>query len=328
MWQTRPGRPVLAPAAEGPAAGTRGGRDTGVLLMAYGTPETLDDVPAYYTHIRGGRAPSPALVEELKERYRAIGGRSPLLEITRAQAEGLSSQLGLPVYVGMRHWHPYIADTVARMAADGIRQAVALALAPQYSRLSVELYLQAAREAAAPAGLTLLEVRHWHDHPLFLDHLASRVREALARFPAAERDQVHGLFTAHSLPTRILQWDDPYPRQLEETAAAVAARAGIVRWHFAYQSAGRTPEPWLGPDILTRLRELAEQGVRRVVVCPVGFVADHLEVLYDVDVEARHVAAELGLHLERTASPNADPTFVAALADVVRQRLAQGGEAV
>lgn len=299
----------------------------GVLLMAYGSPETLDDVEEYFTHIRGGRKPSPEAVEELKERYRCIGGRSPLMEITQAQARALEQVLNADpdgtyrVYVGMKHWQPFIHETIERMAADGIERAAAIALAPHYSRMSVGAYIEAAQEALKAHPLNVRFVESWHLQPTFIEAWTSRVRDALEKFGPEERDEVVVVFTAHSLPERILQWDDPYPRQLRETCEAVAGRVGLPnsRWKFAYQSASHTNEPWLGPDVLDVLDELAHQGAKSVLVCPIGFVADHLEVLYDIDVECREQAEELGLHLERTESLNDDPLFVRALAEIVKE---------
>lgn len=316
----------------------------GVLLMAYGSPERPEDVAAYYTHIRGGRPPSPELLEELQGRYAAIGGRSPLAEITARQAAALERRLnrggmaegppdaaaagapaqGCPawkVYVGMRHWRPWIADAVAQMAADGVSRAVGLALAPHDSRMSVGAYVEAAQkalDALDPARRPAMRfVRSWADHPLFVEALARRLRDALA---AASPDAAV-LFTAHSLPERILAWDDPYPRELDRTCRAVAGRLGLdpARWRFAYQSQGRTPEPWLGPSLDEALRRLAAEGVRDVVVCPVGFVSDHLEVLYDIDIEAAQLAKRLGLRLTRTPSLNDAPDFVEALAAIVTE---------
>jgi len=301
----------------------------GVLLMAYGSPESLDDVEAYLTHVRGGRRPSPEAVEELKERYRRIGGRSPLLEITRAQARALERALNADrdgtyrVYVGMKHGHPFLHEAIERMAQNGIERAVGLALAPHYSKMSVGAYIEAAQEAlqASNTDMRVRFVESWHLQPLLVELWADRVQSALEEFGPEERDEVRVLFTAHSLPERILRWDDPYPKQLRETAQAVAQRLGWsdARWRLAYQSASPTGEPWLGPDILDVLDELAEQGAKGVLVCPIGFVADHLEVLYDVDVEARERAEELGLRLERTAMPNDDPLFIEALAEIVRE---------
>lgn len=291
----------------------------GVLVMAYGSPATPDDVARYFTHIRGGRVPSAAQVEELRGRYRRIGGTSPLWAVTAAQAEALGQHLaarGLPVrvYVGMKHSTPFIADAVAAMARDGIRSAAALALAPHYSKVSVASYFSAAREEADRAGIALRAVESWHDSPRFIAALASRLRVTVGRFGPADRVDV--IFTAHSLPQRILDWNDPYPRQLRRTCELVASSAGILSWRFAYQSASQTGEPWLGPDLLSVLDQLAAAGRREVVVCPVGFVADHLEVLYDIDVEAKEAAAELGLRLQRVPSLNDGADFIAALADL------------
>ncbi|MBI3975850.1 MAG: ferrochelatase [Armatimonadetes bacterium] len=291
-----------------------------VLLMAYGSPATLEDVEGYYTHIRGGRTPTPEQVEGLRARYRAIGGSSPLRRITQAQAEALAARVGLPVYVGMKHWHPFIAETVDQMRADGIARAVAIALAPHYSRMSIGGYITAVAEAAARAGgPQMAYVESWHLHPLFLDALADRVREARRSLGDPEAPPV--VFTAHSLPERILEWGDPYVAQLHETAGAVARAAEVRRWSVAFQSASATGEPWLGPDILDVLRELHAGGAREVVVCPAGFVADHLEVLYDIDVEARQLAESFGIRLVRTGSLNADPSFIETLAAIAQKHL-------
>ena len=279
----------------------------------------------------GGRKPPPGAVEELKERYRRIGGRSPLLEITKAQARALERHLnsnlddgeGYRVYVGMKHAQPFIPEAVEEMVQDAIERAVGIALAPHYSKLSVGAYIGAAREALKTHPLEVRFVESWHLQPSFLEAWATRVREGLQEFDAKERDGVVIVFTAHSLPERILGWADPYPKQLLGTAEAVARRVGIPesRWRFAYQSASPTGEPWLGPDVLDVLDELSKQGVRGVLVCPIGFVADHLEVLYDLDVECRERAEELGLRLERTESLNEDPLLIRALAEIVRAHL-------
>ncbi|HXF82791.1 MAG TPA: ferrochelatase [bacterium] len=299
--------------------------ERGVLLTAYGSPETLDDVQAYFTHIRGGRAPSPAQVDALRARYRRIGGTSPLRAVTAAQAEGLRRALSrrgltLPVYVGMKHAPPFIADTVAAMARDGVRDGVVLALAPHYSRVSIAGYFSAAGEAAAAHGIRLRAVESWHDHPGFIAALAARLREALARCAVPSAAEV--IFTAHSLPARILTWGDPYPQQLRVTSVLTARAAGVERWRFAYQSASSTGERWLGPDLLEVLRAVAQEGRREVVVCPVGFVADHLEVLYDIDVEGQAVARQVGLRLVRAPSLNDGADFIEALADITAAALA------
>lgn len=301
-----------------------GGEQVAVLLMAYGGPGSLDEVEPFLQDVRGGRPTPPHLVAELRARYARIGGRSPIRELTEAQAAGVARQLGerFAVYVGMRHWHPYIADTVARIAADGHRRVVGIVLAPHYSASSVGVYEARLREAAR-GRLDPIVVPRWGDEPAFLDAVAGRVTRALARFPAAPAVRV--IFTAHSLPERIRALGDPYPTELEASAAAVAARVGLREWRVAYQSAGATPEPWLGPDAAAVLRELAGHGHRAFLVVPIGFVCDHVEVLYDVDVAYRALAGELGARLERTESLNDDPLLVTALAAVARRAAATQG---
>lgn len=283
---------------------------TAVILMAYGSPATAEDVPAYLADIREGRPVSQEAVDELSERYRRIGGRSPLDEITEAQRAALEHELGVPVFVGMKHWRPRIAEAVEAALEDGAETIVGLVLAPHYSRLSIAGYGERL-EQALQGRAELLFVESWHDHGPFLDALADRVRGF----------EGHVVFTAHSLPERILQEGDPYRDQLLETARLVAERAGLADWSFAFQSASATGEPWLGPDILEELDTLAANGDRRVLVCPVGFVSDHLEILWDLDIEARERAAELGLELERIESLNDDPAFIRALAALVRERI-------
>lgn len=296
---------------------TDGDTPTGVLLMAYGTPATPDDIEAYYTHVRRGRPPTEEQLADLRRRYVAIGGTSPLLERTQEQAAGIQAALGhgFRVELGMKHAPPFIEDGVAALAAAGITRIVGLVLAPHYSVLSVGEYAKRAEEAADGAGVTLSMVSSWHLAPGYIDLLSGSVVEEVARLGV---EPVEVVFTAHSLPTRILDMGDPYPDQLAGTAAAVAAKAGVDRWSVGWQSAGRTPEPWIGPDLLDILPTLVEAGAAGVVVCAAGFVSDHLEVLFDLDVEARAAADQLGLAFTRTPSPNADPAFCATLADVVR----------
>lgn len=292
----------------------------GVLVMAYGTPASLDDVEAYYTDIRGGRAPEAELLQGLTQRYRAIGGRSPLLEITHAQAAGIQERIeGIGCYVGQKHAAPFIPDAIRQMAKDGIEEAAGLVLAPHYSSMSVGDYARRAREAATEIGWTgrFRMIDSWHLEPAFIDLLAVGVKDALDRLSDAARRDAVVIFTAHSLPTSILKEGDPYLDQLQQTADAVAPKAGLERWQIGWQSAGRTSEPWIGPDLLEIMVELAAKGVPGLVVCPCGFVADHLEVLYDVDIEAKALAVDLEIELERTASPNADPAFLDMLAGVV-----------
>ncbi len=302
-----------------------------VLLMAYGTPNSLDEIEPYYTDIRGGRKPSPENLKELIARYQQIGGRTPLLDITREQARALQAQLGddFRVYIGMKHWHPYITQAVDEIARDGLRRVIALALAPHYSRFSIDGYIQRVRDAIARSGapLEVTYVESWNDHPLFLKSIAERMEAARATFSARDWQDIEVIFSAHSLPERILQSNDPYPQELRETCEGVAALLGLPRWRFAYQSAGRTGEKWLGPDILDTLDEIASRRgeqplatTSRVLIAPIGFVADHLEVLYDIDVECAERAQSLGLEMRRIESPNASPPFIAALAAIVRER--------
>jgi ferrochelatase len=298
---------------------------TGVLVMAYGSPAGPGDVPAYYTHVRGGRPPPHGLLADLERRYRAIGGTSPLAQRTRAQVEAISTALhgeGFVVALGQKHAAPFIEDGMASLAAAGARRVVGLVLAPHYSALSVGQYHRRAAEAGHAHGVVYFGVERWHTHPVLVDLLAERVRHARRRLPAGA--EVETLVTAHSLPRRALALDSPsYPEQLHQTAEAVAARAGLPRWRVAWQSAGRTPEPWIGPDLLEVIRSLPGEGVEAVVVCPAGFVSEHLEVLYDVDVEARQVAEEAGLALARTTSLDDDPRLIAVLADTIRAAVTQ-----
>jgi len=301
---------------------------TGVLVMAYGTPATPADVEAYYTHVRRGRPPTPEQLADLQRRYDAIGGTSPLLEVTQAQADGLAAALGKgwEVELGMKHAPPFIEDGVTALAGRGVRRVVGLVLAPHYSALSVGEYAGRIRatDSVATNGVELVMVESWHLTPGYLNLLARRVIVARAGLGDVDPDRVEVIFTAHSLPARILDTGDPYPTQLTETAQAVADIVGLRRWSVAWQSAGRTPEPWIGPDLLEVLRDRADTEVEGVVVCPAGFVSDHLEILYDLDVEATAAAADLGLAFARTASPNDDPAFCGTLAAVVRSQLATG----
>jgi protoporphyrin/coproporphyrin ferrochelatase len=327
-----------------------------LVLMAYGSPETADDIRPYLEDIREGRPVSDRAVEELTERYRRIGGRSPLDEVTERQRAALEAELGIPVFVGMKHWRPRIADAAEQGLAGGADVIVGLVLAPHYSELSIAGYRERLESAlAGRAALAFIE--SWHDHGPFLDVLTDRVRAGgrQGTVPGAgrglERDSPsrsgtptaagsrpaegqsletdgrakgtvpHVVFTAHSLPARILETGDPYRDQLLETSRLVAERAGLTDWSFAFQSASPTGEPWLGPDILEELETLHARGVRQVLAAPVGFVSDHLEILWDLDIEAREKAAELGIGFDRIDSLNDDPAFVAALADLARQTL-------
>jgi ferrochelatase len=289
-----------------------------VLLAAYGAPGSLEEVEPYLQDVRGGRPTPPELVSDLRARYAAIGGRSPLLDRTQEQARALEQKLGghLPVYVAMRHWHPYIAEVLPAIQAAGFRRLVAAPLAPHFARLSVGAYRQKIDQARGNLEVEFIET--WHQHPLFVAAVAERVRQALERFPAAEREHVTLLFTAHSLPQRILNEGDPYVDQLQASVDAVTRILGRPG-RLAFQSAGRTPDPWLGPDVGAVLDELAAHGKGQVLICPIGFVSDHLEVLYDLDIECQARADKSGLHLERTASLNASPLLIGCLAELVVQ---------
>lgn len=298
-----------------------------VLLMAYGSPDTLDDVEPYYTHIRGGRVPAPELIEELRERYRLVGGTTPLLEISRSTRQGLEDRLNdrepgrYRVILGMKHWHPYIEEAVRQIAEQGIGQAVGLVLAPHYSRMSIAGYYRYVDKAQQELGtnIEILPIESWHLHEPYLESVARRIREQLTQFPKGE--EVTVVFTAHSLPERILAGGDPYPLQLRETSEALAAMLDLPRWTFSYQSAGRTAEPWLGPDLVDTVDALADSGVQNILVASVGFVSDHLEILYDIDFEAQERARERGITLRRTEMLNAATDFLDGLADLVRERL-------
>jgi protoporphyrin/coproporphyrin ferrochelatase len=281
--------------------------------MAYGSPATEADIAAYYTHIRGGRPPSPEALEELTGRYRAIGGPSPLTEITRAQAAALEQRAGLPTFAGMKHASPFIRDAAAEAKNAGIERLVGLPLAPHYAKMSLGAYERSLREAWDGE---LVFVPGFHDHPAFVAAVQGLLREAL---DAGRPERI--FFTAHSLPARILDEGDPYRDQLLASCQLVAAGLDLPTWEFAFQSASHTGEPWLGPDLLEAVEA---SGARDVLVCPIGFVADHLEILYDLDVEAQAFARENGIHLRRTRSFNDDPVFIDALAEVVSDALRVG----
>jgi protoporphyrin/coproporphyrin ferrochelatase len=287
---------------------------TAVVLMAYGSPERLDDVPAYYADIRGGRPIAPEHLEDLVARYRSLGieESNPLNEITEATRAALEAELGLPVFTGMRHWRPRIAEAVERALDGGATEIVGLVLAPHYSAMSIGKY-RTQLEGAIGGHARLRFIERWGTETGFLDLLGRRL---------ADRRHLHVVFTAHSLPARILDEGDPYRDELLESSRRVAERAGVHEWTFAFQSESPTGEPWLGPDILEHLNELAANDVRDVLLCPVGFVADHLEIRWDLDVEARDRAAELGMRLDRIELPNADPEFVQVLAGLVRRAAA------
>jgi protoporphyrin/coproporphyrin ferrochelatase len=286
-----------------------------VVLMAYGSPDRLDDVPAYYADIRGGRPIRPELLAELTDRYRLLGieDSNPLNAITEQTRAALEAELGVPVFTGMKHWLPRIADAAEAALATGADRILGLVLAPHYSRLSIGGYRRQLEDALAGRA-ELAFVESWHTEPGFIELLARRVE--------TRRASSHVVFTAHSLPARILDEGDPYPDQLLETSTAIAQAAGLLEWSFSYQSESPTGEPWLQPDILDHLAALHGRGVEDVLLCPVGFVADHLEIRWDLDTEAVETAQRLGLGLARIEMPNADPAFIGTLAAIARGALA------
>jgi ferrochelatase len=291
----------------------------GVLLMAHGTPSSLDEMPEYLTLVRGGRPPSDELLREMRENYAAIGGRSPLTDITQAQAAVLSTKLGpeIPVAVGMRNWTPFIKDALAELAAAGVTRVIGIPMAPQFSTLSVKKYIDSAA-TAPPPGMQFEAIESFHLHPLLIDAFAERVRAAQPK-----SDELV-IFTAHALPVRVIESGDRYADEVAETARAVADRTGVTRYTLAFQSAGRTPEPWIGPE-LSQVIDDRSVNIRKFLVVPIGFVCDHTEILFDIDVQAAQVAREFSTTLRRTESLNTSPTFIAMLEDLVRARLTGAG---
>ncbi|HLK63860.1 MAG TPA: ferrochelatase [Bryobacteraceae bacterium] len=282
-----------------------------VLLLAHGAPERVEDVEAYLGFVRSGRPPSPQILEEVSHRYKAIGGSSPLLRWTRVQAEALQQLMGIPVFFGMRNWHPFIRETMDQVRESGVERLAAVCLAPQFSRLSVGLYMKRTEEAKRDAGVAAKTswAKSFHDEPLLIEAFAERLR-------AVGFGGRRVLFTAHSLPEKILEAGDPYDRETRATAAAVAACVGLEQYDFAYQSQGMTEDRWLGPTVESCLDRYAAEGVREVVVHPIGFVCDHVEVLFDVDQLFGDYAAKLGITIHRPESLNGSPAFTKALAAV------------
>ncbi len=304
--------------------------------MAYGGPDSLSDIPGYLADIRDGRPTTPAVLKEITRNYQAIGSRSPIAALTTLQADAvehaLNPQTGparFRVYVGMRHWSPWIEDTVGRMGADGITRAVSMVLAPHYSGMSIARYQAKIADGLEMyrTSIAFAHVNSYHTAPGLIDALSDRVRAGITRWPERERESVHVIFSAHSLPERIIRAGDPYDSQVHETAQLIADRVGLAahKWSWSYQSAGRSPEPWLGPTYPDHLAALAARGVRNVVSVPVGFVCDHVEILYDIDIDAQRVAESLGMRLERPPSLNNDSRFMHQLASIVSARAAEAG---
>jgi protoporphyrin/coproporphyrin ferrochelatase len=292
-------------------------RPLAVLLLAHGAPERVEDVENYLHHVRGGRPVSPQVLKEVRERYREIGGSSPLLAWTRQQTDALSALLGIPVFFGMRNWHPFIAESMGLVRAANVDRMAAICLTPQFSEMSVGLYIRHTEEAKIAAGVSaeIVWAKSYCTEPLLIEAFAERLAPLVKRQPRV-------LFTAHSLPERALANGDPYDREVRATAAAVAARLGLRDWDFAYQSQGMTGETWLGPTVESRLDAYAAEGVREVVVDPIGFVCDHVEVLYDIDILFKGYAAGRGITLRRPESLNGSPVFTRSLAEVAKRCLA------
>jgi protoporphyrin/coproporphyrin ferrochelatase len=304
-------------------------KQMGLLVMAYGTPYKEDDIEPYYTHIRHGRKPSDEQLQDLKDRYKAIGGISPLARITEEQAKAIEKKLNemqdeyeYKAYIGLKHITPFIEDAIAEMAKDGVKEAVSLVLAPHYSTFSVKSYNTRAADEAAKHGIEINAVESWYDAPGFIQYWADHINAEYDKMSAEERENAVLIVSAHSLPEKILQNGDPYPDQLAETAKLITEKAGIQNYELGWQSEGNTPDPWLGPDVQDLTRDLYEKhGYRAFVYAPVGFIADHLEVLYDNDYECKVVCDELGVSYYRPPMPNTHPLFIETLADVVQNRV-------
>ncbi len=295
-----------------------------MLLLAHGAPDRLEDIPEFLTHVRGGRPLAEEAVQEVVRRYALIGGGSPLLRHTTCQANALAERLGVPVHIGMRNWKPFIAESVCRMKEEGIRSVVAVCLAPQNSRTSTGLYRQhlmtAVNEVSPPLRVDFIE--SWHNHPLLIDAFREKIVSALARAQAETGESVPVIFTAHSVPTRTIAGGDPYEQQVRETADLAARAMELREWWVAFQSQGMTNEPWLGPSVESQIDRIAEARYRDLLIAPVGFVSDHLEILYDIDVAFRDYAAARGVRVWRSGSLNESPLLIEALAALVSSRMA------
>ncbi|MCL6572822.1 MAG: ferrochelatase [Bacillus sp. (in: Bacteria)] len=304
----------------------------GLLVMAYGTPNSLDDLEGYYTHIRHGRKPTPEMIADLRNRYEAIGGISPLAQITLAQAQKLEDYLNkiqqkieFKMYLGLKHIKPFIEDAVKQMHDDGIEEAVSLVLAPHFSTFSIKSYNgRAIEEAEKLGGLKISTIESWYQEPKFIGYWAEKIKQIFAQMPQAEKEHAVLIISAHSLPEKILQMGDPYPSQLQETAVLIAEQAGIKNYEIGWQSAGNTSEPWIGPDVQDLTRDLHKaHQYKAFVYAPVGFVCEHLEVLYDNDFECKHVTDEIGASYYRPEMPNDKEEFIDCLSTVILKRLSE-----
>ena len=300
----------------------------GLLVMAYGTPYKEEDIERYYTHIRHGRKPEPEMLQDLKNRYEAIGGISPLAKITAEQGEKLEQHLNqvqedieFKLYIGLKHIEPFIEDAITKMHDDGITEALSIVLAPHFSTFSVKSYNGRAKEEADKFGIKITSVESWYTEPKFITYWADRIKETYASMTLEEKATAILVVSAHSLPEKIKDMGDPYPQQLQETADLIAEAAGVSEYVIGWQSAGNTPDPWLGPDVQDLTRDLFKKGHKTFVYTPVGFVADHLEVLFDNDYECKVVTEELGASYYRPEMPNAKPEFIDCLATVVLKQL-------
>lgn len=302
-----------------------------LLIMAYGGPDSMEDVRPYLLDVRHHRPTSEEIFKEVEDRYELIGGRSPILELTLAQAKGIEDSLNASategdswkVWAGMRHWHPYIAQTLAEMKAAGVEKAVTLVMAPHFSAMSIGAYNAAVAKAAD--GIETASIDRWNLMEGYLDALTDRVNDALLKFPEDERDAVPIIYTAHSLPEKIRESNDPYESDLQQTFEAMKQRFPSHPGHWAYQSAAMTKDPWLGPDASVIIDEIHAAGGKNVLIVPVGFVCEHVEILFDIDVEFKQQADELGMHLERITMVNDHPEMMRGLADLVRARAAEAG---
>jgi len=302
-----------------------------LMIMAYGGPDKLEDVAPYLLDVRNYRPTPDHVTAEITDRYRQIGGRSPIRELTEEEGAGIEAelnQLAAPgerwkVWVAMRHWHPFIKDVLAEMEAAGVTQTVGLVMAPHYSKMSIGAYFKRIEEAGSSIDVTPID--EWHLLPGYLDALIERIHDALEKFPDDVRDNVPIIFSAHSLPERINEWNDPYPRVLQETVAALTERLPGRQWEWAYQSAAMTPDPWLGPDAGEVIERLHAEGHENILICPIGFICEHVEILFDIDVEYQELAKKLGVHLERIEMLNAHPSMLRGLAGLVRERALEAG---
>lgn len=299
----------------------------GVILLAYGGPNKKEDIAPFYRDIRmsyAGVEPTQEQLDELIDEYEMIGGKSPLLEVTQKQADNLEKALGeeYSVYIGMRHWEPWIENTIRQMKNDGIEEAVGIVMAPHFSKMSVCKYYEKVVKSMKDANydLKLHWVNSWHDHPDYIEGVAEKIQEVFPNFPEEKKDDVRIVFTAHSLPMRLMEYYGPYPRQLNETCELIAQKLNHKKWTFSYQSVGKSRMPWLGPDIVDAVKDLHKEGEKYLLVCSIGFIVDHFEVIFDLDIEAKPEAEKLGMQFERAKTLNDSPSLTRTLTDLVKKK--------